>query len=205
MGRHSSDTWVKLTARVPRGQQGFWDLIRARKRFTIPEIDYASCLDRKTVRDFVLRLERGGYVRHVATEGHGGHQTKVYELVADQPEAPQLRRDGSPAVRVGRANEQMWRTMRMLGQFTWKDLAVAASTEAQTIRAETARRYCELLARAGYLAVMDQGGPGRSAVYYLPPSKRTGPLAPQVQRTKFVFDPNTGKVAGHGEPMGGPS
>jgi len=200
MGRHSSDAWVKLTARVPKGHQGFWDIIRDLRTFTVRDIDQRSNVAKATVQDFVGRLVKGGYIRHVATQATGA---KVYDLVADQPEAPALRRDGTPAQVTGLANEQMWRTMAMLGDFTAADLAIAASTDTVPVGRLTARDYCLALHRAGYLVTVDGGVPRRASTYRLLPSRRTGPRAPQIQKTKWVFDPNTGHVAGHGEPAGG--
>jgi hypothetical protein len=202
MGRHSSDTWVKLTARVPRGQQGFWDLMRQMRRFSVRDVEQRSCVEKQTVHDYIKRLAKAGYI---AADGQDERGATVYELKCDQPDAPSLKRDGSPAKVAGLANEQMWRTMAMLDRFTHRDLAVAASTDQRRISSTTARDYCHALQRAGYLAVIEGGRPRHPAVYKLLKSKRTGPLAPQIQKTKFVFDPNTGEVAGHGEPMGGRS
>lgn len=193
MGRHASDVMAQLTVRVPRGQQGFWEAIRGLREFTVTDLDQRSCVDRGTVRDFVKRLERGGYIARV---GHRGN-AKVYRLLRDQPEAPRLKRDGSPAKDVGRANEQMWRAMKMLKAFTARDLAVHAATEDVRITAETARTYCRHLHHAGYLAVVGEAKRGRQGhrrTYRLRPDRVTGPLAPQVQKTKFVFDPNTLRV-----------
>jgi len=204
MPRHGIDIWVKLTARVPRGHQGFWEIIRRLREFTVRDVEYQSNVQAQTVRDFVRRLYRGGYIEWIGERRIGTHgKAHVYRLVHDQPEAPALRRDGSPAKVEGLANEQMWRTMRMLGRFRATDLAVAASTEHRPITRNTAASYCRALARAGYLQVVEGGRAKHPAVYWLPPGNRTGPLPPQIQRTKFVFDPNLQKAVGTGEPMGG--
>lgn len=196
MGRHRSDLLVQLTARVPRGNQAFWDLMRQLRRFTITDLDLRSNIDRGTVGDFVRRLARGGYIEHVETTEAGA---KVYELRRDQPEAPRLKRDGSPAVDVGRGQEQMWRAMKMLGTFSVDDIAVHATTDDCRVTFETAKSYLKHLHRAGYLAVVRPGRAGRMArraVYRLIPSMNTGPLAPQIQRTDWVWDPNRKQVMG---------
>lgn len=114
-------------------------------------------------------------------------------------EAPRLRRDGS-AVTQGRAREHMWRTMRVVREFTFRELAVQASTEEQTIHELDARDYVAHLHRAGYLAVVSPAKPGGKsragalARYRLLPSRNTGPKPPMVQRVKQVFDPNLGQV-----------
>lgn len=207
MARRPADEMARLTARVPRGQQGFWDVIRDLRTFTISDIDQRSNVARPTVQDFVRRLERGGYVRRTGLRPVGrGSPAKVYELVADQPEAPRLRRDGSPARDTGRGIEQMWRTAKMLGRFTCRELAVHAATEVAPVSVETAKAYCRHLARAGYLVIAQPAkaghkpGTGQQAVYRLRPDMNTGPLPPQIQRTDWVWDPNLKRVMG---PEGG--
>jgi hypothetical protein len=49
-----------------------------------------------------------------------------------------------------------------------------------------ARDYCQRLARAGYLHVLQRGR------WQLVPTRWRGPLPPQVRRDKRLFDPNTG-------------
>jgi len=198
MARYPADVWARITVHVPRGQQGIWESLRARKRCTIADIHGEVSSDRASIRDYVKRLERAGYIAAVATAGNA----KVYELRRDQPEAPRLKRDGSPAKETGRGNDQMWRAMKMLGSFTHAELAVHASTEEVKVTPATARAYCEKLRRAGYLVIVrpakngHKRGTGQKAVYRLRPGRNTGPLAPQIQRTKYVFDPNTQEVVG---------
>jgi len=209
MARWPADEWVKLTARVPRGHQGYWQLIReAHYRdgaFTVWDIEGQTNADRKAVRDYIRRLEKAGIV---AEAGFTERGEKVRRLISDPgPEAPRLRRDGSPARETGRGNEQLWRAARMLGQFTLQELSTAASTDEVQVSRETAKTYCRHLHRAGYLARVNGGEARRGEtpkpiVYRLLPSAYTGPLAPQIQLTRFVFDPNMGRVVG---PEGGAS
>lgn len=155
---------------------------------------------RDTIRDFLRRLVKGGYLRVVREEPTNGTGSprRVYRLVKDQPDAPQLRRDGTPAVRVGRANEQMWRTMKMVDRFGYADLAMLSSTESCRVTFETAKSYVVALHTAGYLKRIDRG------LYRLRPDMNTGPLAPMVQRTDWVFDPNLKKpMRGSSAPEGG--
>lgn len=205
MTQRPIDVAVQLQARVPRGHAGFWEIIRELKRFTIRDVDRRSNVHLATVRDFVRRLERGGYLRRDAEQTAEGI---VYELIRDQPEVPALRRDGTPARQKGLGQEQMWRAMKMLRDFDARDLAFAASTDDEQIRIATAQSYIKHLHRVGYLAVVQPAktgtagrpGSGSLARYKLLPSKRTGPLAPMIQRTHFVFDPNLNRVVGEGVP-----
>lgn len=82
----------------------------------------------------------------------------------------------------------MWRTMQMIRDFSPRDLQVAASTDEIGVSYETAKQYIKHLHVAGYLRHIAHGR------YALKRSMVTGPLAPQIYRTDFVYDPNTGEV-----------
>ena len=199
MGRHSSYEMARLTVRVPRGHQGFWEIIRDLKTFRVSDVDQRSNVHKATVRDFIKRLLKGGYIEAVAEDDDG---TVHYRLVKDQAEAPRLRRDGSPAADVGLGQDHMWRAMKMLGSFTARDLAIHASTDDVQVRLNTAASYIKHLHRAGYLAIQQAAKPGHRpgagtvAVYRLIPTMISGPLAPQVMRSEWVWDPNTKQVRG---------
>lgn len=206
MGRHTADIMARLTVRVPRGQQGFWEVIRElhrkRGRWTAKDVDGSSNVHLSTVHDYLRRLTQGGFIaRDGEIKGH-----IAFRLLIDQPEAPRLRRDGKPVSALGQGQDQMWRTMKMMARFDARDLALHATTSDATVTLETARTYLRHLYRVGYLTVVEPGRPtghrGRHAmtVYRLIPSMNTGPLAPQIQRADFVWDPNRKKVMGSTAP-----
>jgi hypothetical protein len=187
MGRAAVD---KLAAsRIPAGHDGLWQVIRQLRRFSVVALQEYTGHRKDTVRDYVKRLERAGYLKLSDEQPlRRTSPTKIYELVKDMgQEAPRLRRDGSPA-RENLGNEQMWRTMKMLKRFTGRDLAIAASTDEHAVEESTARKYAQVLAKAGYLAIQTESAPGRQAVYRF--VKSTGPKPPMIQRVKQVFDPN---------------
>lgn len=202
MARIPVDVMAKITVRVPRGQQGYWEIIRdlARRQdtFTLREVDMASNTRKDTVRDYLMRLVRGGYVAVMDETTITG--AKLYRLHRDAgPIAPSLSRDGSESTQ-GLGQDYMWRAIKMLGEFTARDLAFAARTEAVSVSVETAKKYIARLHQYGYLACLGEGSGTRASTWRLIPSMNTGPLAPKVQRTKIVFDPNLKKVM---EPKGG--
>ncbi len=180
--------------KVPlRGHQHFWNAMRERRTFTIAEIDGAGNARTDTVRDYVKRLARAGILRPA---GSGAMGAVIYRIANDPgPEAPSVRRDGSIAPRPGVGNEQMWRSMKMLGTFSYRDLALAASTDEVKVKPATAQAFVKHLARASYLAVVVPAVAGKNiAVYRL--IRNTGPLAPMIQRTDWVWDPNLQQVMG---------
>ncbi len=184
---------------VLRGHDHFWQVIRdldAGGLWSVPDIR-ARCggrVDLSTVRDFVKRLREGGIAEPVGLR----ERQRVYRLLTAPRVTPCLRRDGEPG-RQGRGQIQMWNMIRgPLGRdgFSWKDVALYASTEAVAIKPATAKSYVETLAEAGYLACLRRGRPRHPALYRLRPAMNTGPLPPLILRSQIVFDQNRGEAVG---------
>ncbi len=178
-------------------REALWAAMRRLRRFTVRQVTEETRLGQDTARDYVRGLEAAGYLARVGTVATGsgtvGARAVVYELVRDVGvEAPRVRKDGTE-VTQGRGREQMWRTMKVLGEFSARDLAVHASTEAHAVSLEDAKHYIRYLVKAGYVAVV-LGRKGEPYRYRLLPSKNTGPRAPMIQRVRQVFDPNLGRV-----------
>jgi len=177
------------------GRQAVWEAVRELRKFTLAEVAEASGENEGTVRSYVKNLVAGGYLNRSAP--NGPFVAVRYELARDDGvEAPRLRRDGGPVLQ-GLAREQMWRTMKMLRSFTALDLAVAASTESVPVAEDDAKNYVRHLARAGYLAELRPGSPGRPGLHRL--AVDTGPRPPMVTRAKVVFDPNLNRLVWHEE------
>ena len=177
-------------------REALWAAMRRLGRFTVRQVTDETRLGLDTARDYVRGLELAGYLARVGTVATGsgtvGARAVVYELVRDVGvEAPRVRKDGTE-VTQGRGREQMWRAMKVLGEFSARDLAVHASTEAHPVSLKEAKHYIRYLVKAGYLAVVRTTG--LAWRYRLVHSKNTGPRAPMIQRVRQVFDPNLGRV-----------
>ncbi|UWQ00827.1 MarR family winged helix-turn-helix transcriptional regulator [Aliiroseovarius crassostreae] len=173
----------------PHGQDGVWTEVRRKNIFTAAEIHTKTAINKKTVSDYIKRLEAGGYVeKHPSFD-----ETKRFVLVRDAGiHAPRIRADGTP-VKQGNGTQNMWRSMRNMEQFTPFDLALCSSTDTVNVSEATAKTYCSMLLRAGYLRVLQKAVPGkRQATYKF--IRNTGPQPPQIQRVKQVFDPNLNEV-----------
>ena len=189
---------VHLEAQGPKGdRQSMWEVMRklhkAGQKITVLDVWMlgAEWAPKGRVRDYVTGLVAAGYLRPVSAERG---KTIQYELVKDCGlEAPRVRKDGTE-VTQGRGREQMWRTIKIVGEFSCRDLAQAASTPDFQVAETTAKDYCMMLAGAGYLTTTRKGCPGTPARYRLVPSRWTGPRAPMIQRLKQLYDPNTGEV-----------
>ncbi|PIE15909.1 MAG: hypothetical protein CSA68_04730 [Rhodobacterales bacterium] len=173
----------------PQGQDGVWAEIRRLKIFTKREIHSCTDIPNKTITDYVKRLVAGGYVEEHASFAETGR----YVLVRDVGvHPPRIRPNGQP-VTQGKGTENMWRSMRMMKQFTPRDIALHSTTDTVSVTEDTAKSYCSMLLKAQYLRVIQKAVPGkRQATYKF--VRNTGPLPPQIQRVKQVFDPNIREV-----------
>lgn len=195
-------------------RDAIWKLIRQEERFSVPGLTlqvptpgteslsprdpvWGNALDK--VREYVLGLQAAGYLQEDGQlrSSITNRPAKAYKLIYDcGVEAPRVRRDGSE-VTQGRPREQMWRTMRMLGQFTIADLAIAASTDEHPVSAVDAGDYLCMLAKAGYVVCVAGGQGNVPCRYRFLPNQYTGPKPPQIQRLNSVYDPNLKRVMWH--------
>lgn len=183
MSRRPSDQ----IARDPNaeGRQVIWEAIRAKTGpFTIPDIVQATYISRHTVRSYLNCLVAGGLMRRFEDEKH-----IFWELLRDEGYYyPRLNQRGE-RVTQGMGVEQMWRTMRIMHQFSPRELALQASTDDVQIAPPTAKKYCTHLLQAGYLRCVQKATHERQAIYRL--IRNSGPQAPQIQRALRIWDPNT--------------
>jgi len=184
------------------GYKEFWRIMvlefGVNQAFTIKDIwlkvEGANHGTKSTIRDYLNRLVKGGYVQKIAPTEKGIGQPVHYRLVKGGLDAPRLRKDGTE-VTMGSNREQMWRTMKMGDTFSAADLAINASTAHVSVNEADAKDYIKHLYKAGYLALVKKAKPGcNQARYRLIPSRNTGPQSPQIQRVKQVFDPNLNEV-----------
>lgn len=185
---------------VQRGNDHYWRVMRAlteadRERpFDLADV-LGFCIrgDRKSLRDFLRRLEKAQIVAGPFENTEGG---LYWRLIKRPMLLPHLDGDGRP---LTSGQDAMWNAIRALGSFDADELALAASTEICAIAVITAASYLRRLNDAGYLKIERPSMAGRSprkTIYRLKPSMNTGPLAPKILRTKLVYDPNRNAVMG---------
>ncbi|CAN7164143.1 hypothetical protein LJR234_000322 [Mesorhizobium amorphae] len=179
---------VQLSLAVPRGEAGFWsvikDLDKQGRPWTARDVSNRTNTARQLVTRYLRKLRLGGFVeivdQHENSSG-GLPSAYVYRLVKKPALAPRLNADGSELPES--AKEQLWRAMKMIKLFGMADLVVACPD----IPLSTARNYAYALAAAG---VLSQNG----HVFRL--VKNLGVQAPKVLEAKLVFDPNAKVVVG---------
>lgn len=181
---------VNLTSSTPEGaltdRERLWAAMRELKIFTTVELSLKSKVDRRTdrARDYLTGLVRAGIVEVVH---YGPGRFSVYTLVKDCGVcAPRVRKNGALLPESGRT--RMWLAMPILGVFSVRELASAASLADAPVAFEEAKTYCCWLARGGYLHRV------AADAYRFVTARNTGPKAPQILRVKQLYDPNTDKV-----------
>lgn len=161
-----------------------WDSMRRLRVFTVAALAAAARTDKRTARSYVERLVAGGYASQ-----EPDMVPAAYALTRDAGvRPPRIGLDGEK-VSMGSARQKAWSIMKVLRQFTPRDLHVDCG-----IAEGEAKFYCRFLVRAGYLRLIEESSPRRQAKYQWIPSRYTGPRAPQVTRLDVVWDPNTMEV-----------
>lgn len=152
-----------------------------------------------TIKAYLKRLEKGGYLTTEIIPGetsglYGAAKIYQYTLIRDVGvEAPRLNPSGNPTMQ-GRGNENMWRSMKMLRSFDFRELASASTTDDVIVTIETARKYVMFLSSAGYLVEVQAATHSAPTRYRLKSTMNTGPKSPMVQRTHNVYDPNIKRI-----------
>lgn len=185
-------------------RQRIWEAIRARgeAEWTRYSIARAAGVADTTVTSYCQALEKAGIVAKSGEQRINKVAAEVrWRLIRDEGiDAPRLKRDGS-RVTNGLAQEQMWRTLRLLaGDLNALELAGHASTAAVPVTVSAAEHYLTWLLAAGYLIRTSAGkglgkaGKGVTARYRLNLARNTGPRPPMICRAKVVYDPNEDAV-----------
>lgn len=206
MAAHSSALIGTLNVVLPRGIPAIWSTIRkldAKGPWAAMDVADASHAALTDIKAYTHALVANGYAEESGARPSRNKSqpgsVKLFRLKRQPANPPRFDGAGRPARPSGQ--QQMWNAMRaMSGGYDYRELALAASTDEVVVSPVAAHAYLQRLMAAGYLAVVKPAKPGTPAIVRLKPGKNTGPLAPQVMRTKFVWDANLNQVVGTGEP-----
>lgn len=177
-------------------RQAIWAAVRQLDlyypTFTAAQVHGAlpGATPRSRVYDYLAGLCAGGYLARVPMQG-ADRRVVYYRLERDAGiEAPRVTKGGG-SVTHGRAREALWTALRVLrAPMGVRELIAHASGLDLVVTKANALDYLRWLTRGGYCA--KQVRPDRTGLYLL--VRNTGPLPPQVQRSKQLWDPNTRQV-----------
>ncbi len=163
--------------------------------FSLSSIAHESKVQLQTVSDYAKCLVAAGYLaQHLVSVVPTNRPSWIYTLEINTGiEAPRLRADGTEHT-AGRKTEACWDAMITLDAFTHKQIAEIAG-----VNGRTASNYVYALARVGILYVITQarrcGNPSsRNEGVFAVPIHRRNQRAPQVTRTRSVYDPSTNQL-----------
>lgn len=179
-------------------RERIWQGIRKlRATFTAQQLQEAldrPIADLETIQDYLLSLERAGHLQRLGDQKRNAKarfDQVHFKLVKDSFDAPRVDLKGLK-VQQGLKTLAMWRAMKALTEFDYRDIQRSASLgQACQVSAQTAKSYTVLLARAGYFRTLRASAPGLPARYRL--VRDTGAHAPAITRRKAVFDRNQGE------------
>ena len=176
-------------------REALWKVMLELKEFTAPELARHTRYHASTLSDYLKGLLAAGVVTLMPCTRH-----PVYCIdPATAPGLPpRVRKDGT-LITQGAGRKNLWRTAKIMGEFSVVDLQVFASTDKVRISENEAADYVHYLVKAGYLTILKPARTrGGRARYRFDMSRYTGPQPPQVQRVRQVYDPNIGKVVWSG-------
>lgn len=176
----------------PQGREVVWAAIRSLRRFTLLDLEAVTRVPTGTLQTYLLGLTAAGYLERTQV---ARMQPATWALVRDVGvDAPRVTRRGKP-VTQGSGRERLWRSMRILKDFSLAELVATASVGGAPVARHEAYTYLLALVKASYVrSTVAPTTTGRLARYLLVPAFNTGPRAPMVQRIKQVYDPNVGRV-----------
>lgn len=200
----SNPTQLRLVGgKEPR--QRMWEAVRDnRSGFTPRQIVKLSSQTSMSVENYIRALSRAELIELV--EDGGRFLDHRWRLIRDEgAEYPRVASNGKRS-RRGLGLENLWRTLRIMGEVTAADAAEMASIGDVVVTQSYAANYFDVLVRAGYL-VASESDYQRAQTYRLAPGRRAGPRHPVVQRSEAVevFDPNLNKVVFSSVAAGGVS
>ena len=180
-------------------RDAIWAAVRELKTgFTVGQLESKTRASQDTIKSYLQGLTAAGYLERTDNRANGKPYTRyekaTWNLIKDAGvDSPRINKQGEQ-VTQGQGRINMWRTMRIIGQFSIKDLAIKSSTELHQVKEQEAKSYIKYLKAAGYIRVLRIRRPHQPTIYQFINARYTGPKPPMVQNIKQVFDPNLGKV-----------
>nr|DAR83685.1 MAG TPA: FaeA-like protein [Caudoviricetes sp.] len=174
----------KLIQKKPGNRELIWSAIRQLKTFRVRDLEDKTRVHERTILSYLQVLTKAGILekKKISIVGHGSLTRAEYTLIKDKGvNAPKFNRKGINIEDT--IQSKVWRAIRVTKKFSLKDLVATVSDEKTTPSASAIERYLISLKAAGYLSKKKN-----DKIYHL--INNTGPKAPQIQKTKKIYDPN---------------
>ena len=180
---------VKLNKpRQPR--QVIWQALRdcRERKWYVEELAELAGVTRQAAHIYAHALVLAGLASETELRQPGYKRPrKCYRLLKDVGrDAPRLKADGTPAREP--LQDVLWRTMKILHQFTVSDL-VAHVCMTHEVSRRLANDYTRVLEAAGYLKNTVSAAKKRFVLL-----KNTGGRAPRLYLASELYDPNLNEI-----------
>lgn len=191
MPRKSSKATLRPTGALT-AQERVWAAIRAQREFDADSLFVATRQPVGVMRTYIGRLNKGAFIERIAPARRD--RPARYALLNDVGvEAPRL--DASGRVQGDPVHERLWRTVKILGEFTARDLIAVQPPGQAHIALNTVRCYCSALLKAGYVIKTRQHKTGVDARYRKIGSRCTGEKSPSIRADgSAIFDSKRDQV-----------
>lgn len=161
-----------------------WAAIRQLKNFRVRDLEDKTRVHERTILSYLQVLTQAGILEKtkVSVEGHGSLTRVEYTLLKDMGvNTPKFNKQGINLEDTIQA--KVWRAIRVTKKFSLKDMITIIADENKAPSASAVERYLVSLKTAGYLSKKKN-----DKIYHL--INNTGPKAPQIKKTKQIYDPN---------------
>ncbi len=165
-----------------------WKVIRELKTFRVRDIEDKTGVHERTILSYLQALTKSEILekKKVNIAGHGSLTRTEYTLLKDLGvNTPRFNKKGINIEDT--IQSKVWRAIRVTKKFSLKDMVATVSDEQTSPSPSAIERYLVSLKAAGYLAKKKN-----DKMYHL--INNTGPRAPQIKKTKQVYDPNLKSV-----------
>lgn len=189
------ETGRKPVSVAPKNRKMVWKVIRELKHFTIRDIEDRTKIQPRTITSYLQALERAEIINKevVYKPNRGCLRTNIYNLTKDTGVmAPVINKNGQLVEDTHQS--RIWRAIRILRNFTLRDIVATASQDDDPVSLTAADQYLNYLKKAGYLSKKNN-----EKVFRLNLAMNKGIQAPQIQRIKQIYDPNIDAVVWNSE------
>lgn len=176
-------------------REHLWEVMLKLKSFTANGLTMHTRYHLSTIKSYLKGLAAAGIITPELGVNRGqSFTTYLIDPETAPIEPPRVHADGT-VVTQGQGRKNLWRTMKILKEFSVAELVAFASTGTVQVAEREAAAYVTWMMKAGYISCIEQGKTtGGRARYRFNMDRYTGPKPPQIQRVDQVYDPNTGTV-----------
>lgn len=172
---------MKIASHTPNTstEKEIWSYLNEHQQVTHEDLRTNTSASNWQRQNYLAKLKRLGILKECGRRG----TTRIFTVMDDKSAAE------FDARRRKTIWGAMWTAMRISSVFTQADLSAAIASAYPDATPEKVHKYCAMLLRADYLAVIVKAKSGVSPARYKLVND-TGPLPPVIRKLECLVDPN---------------